>query len=782
MQTITIAPTLSIDPSTGSLSFQSEKNPHCKLQSHFNVAVNIKGQPVDLLPDSWQILEQDEPVKRRLSSGAIEQTRLLLGTAHPGVTVTLWAGVTGNNAPAILQMEIHNDSADTLILEQMILMDIAPGGLSLGEGGTTPDLTFYSNGWQSWSSTSAFRQGEKQHTSILKRFQNPMVVNPGTPQPKDRDHFTGDMFGLLGNLASQMGLLVGFLSQKEQFGSLDARLCPQAALKVWANGDHVHLVPGAHVITDPLWVSFVELSRPDPLGDYLDAVALEHAIPTNSPVPVGWCSWYHFYQDIDTKNINANLDSVITLQPDLPLSLFQIDDGFETYPGDWYDFTDGFPHGLRPIVDKAKAAGLTPGLWLAPFIVHPKAKLVQEHPDWLRRDERGKLVSAGFVWNSFTLALDLTHPDALAYACEVIRTAVQEWGFEYLKLDFLYAAALDGVYQDPTLSRAQVLRMGFEALREAAGLEITMLACGCPFGSALGLFEAMRVSADVNGYWKPHFPPVSAILQNEPHMPSARNAIHNILTRAPLHQRWWVNDPDCLLVRPDTHLTLAEVQSLSSVIGLTGGSILVSDDLPQLPKDRLRLAQALLPVIGERALVMDLLERDMPACLRLDLNGPTGAWYLLALINWEDGPVDLEFSVGRFGLAADTPWRLREFWTGDIGQMQAGSPYRYKAVPSHGVRVAAARQIDPGQPAYLGSDLHLSQGLEVTRWQPKRSSLEFSLGLGHSISGTVQLHLPWQPKEASINGLSVELQADSGANIYALQFSDADGTEINIKG
>ena len=781
MQTLTIAPTLSIDPSTGSLTFQSEKNPNCKLQSHLNVSVIINGRSVDLLPDSWEILEQDKPVKLRSAIGTIERTRLLLATAHPGVTVTLWVGITRHNSPAILQMEVHNDSTDTLILKQVTLMDIAQGGLSFGAEGATQDLTFYSHGWQSWSSTSAFRQGEKQHTSILKRFQNPMVVNPGTPQPKDRDHFTGDMFGLLGDLAGKMGLLMGFLSQKEQFGSLEARLSPQITLKVWANGDHVHLGPGSHVITDPLWISFVELNQVDPLGDYLDAVALEHDISSQSPVPVGWCSWYHFYQNIDTKNINANLDSVITLQPDLPLPLFQIDDGFETYPGDWYDFTNGFPHGLRPIVDKAKAAGLTPGVWLAPYIVHPKAKLVSEHPDWLLRDERGKPVSAGFVWNSFTLALDLTNPDALAYTCDVIRTAVQEWGFEYLKLDFLYAAVLDGVYQDPTLSRAQVLRMGFEALREAAGPEITMLACGCPFGSALGLFEAMRVSADVNGYWKPHFPPVSAILQNEPHMPSAQNAIHNILTRAPIHKRWWVNDPDCLLVRPDTNLSLAEVQSLSTVIGLTGGSILVSDDLPQLPKDRLRLAQVLLPVIGERAVVMDLLEKDMPACLRVDLDGSTGPWHLLALFNWEDTPVDLEFSAERFSLATDTPWRLREFWTGDIGQMQNGSPFIYKAVPSHGVRVAAARQFDPGQPAYLGSDLHLSQGVEVSKWKSKRSELTFTLDLGHAISGTVQIYLPWQPKEASINGAPVELQPNDSAGIYTVQLSDADGKEIKIR-
>jgi alpha-galactosidase len=782
MQKNTVAPMLSIDPSTGILTFQSARDPNCKLQSRINVSGSLNSQPVNLFSNKWEILAQDKPAKRRFSFGTGEQTRLHLATTHPGITVTLWLGSIPDHSTALLQMEIRNDSADTLILEQITLLDAPAGHLSLGSHETTPDLTFYSHGWQSWSNTNAYRQGDKQHTSMLKRLQNPMVVNPGTPQPKDRNHFTGDMFGLLGDLTQKTGLLVGFLSQKQQYGSLEARLNPQAtSLKVWANSDNIHLVPGKKVITDLLWVSFVDLDQPDPLGDYLEAVALEHDITSHAPVPVGWCSWYHFYQDIDTKNINANLDSVITLQPDLPLPLFQIDDGFETYPGDWYDFTDGFPHGLRPIVDKAKAAGLIPGVWLAPFIIHPKAKLVQEHPDWLLRDAKGKLVSAGFVWNALTLALDLTNPEALAYTCDVIRTAVDEWGFEYLKLDFLYAAALEGIYQNPTLSRAQVLRMGLEALREAAGPKITMLACGCPFGSALGLFEAMRVSADVNGYWKPHFVPVSAILQGEPHMPSARNAIHNIMTRSPLHKRWWVNDPDCLLVRPDTHLSLAEVQSLASVIGLTGGSILVSDDLPQLPQDRLRLAQVLLPVIGERAQVLDLLEQDMPARLRVDLNGPIGPWHLLALFNWDDHEADLELSMEKFDLSPDAGWWLREFWTGSIGQMQSGAPYRFSAVPSHGARVAAVRRFDSSQPAYLGSDLHLSQGMEVRKWRSKRAELAFTLDLGHAISGTVQLYLPWQPTEASINGASVALQPNDRAGIYTVHMSDAVGKEIKIK-
>src|SRR3990170_7071827 len=170
----------------------------------------------------------------------------------------------------------------------------------------------------------------------------------------------------------------------------------------------------------------------------------------------------------------------------------------------------------------------------------------------------GRPVNAGFGWGAFNTALDLTHPAALEYVREVVHTATQAWGFAYLKLDFLYAAALPGRYRDPRRTRAQVLRAGLEAVREAVGEETFLLGCGCPLGPAIGLVDAMRIGADVARRWLPSFKGIEFFLKGEPNIPSARNASHNALTRAALHRRWWINDPDCLLLRPETQLTLAD--------------------------------------------------------------------------------------------------------------------------------------------------------------------------------------------------------------------------------
>jgi alpha-galactosidase len=150
-------------------------------------------------------------------------------------------------------------------------------------------------------------------------------------------------------------------------------------------------------------------------------------------------------------------------------------------------FSPSFPDGVAPLASEIRTAGFTPGLWLAPFIVDPSSQLARQHPEWLLRSRFNRPVNAGYVWNRLNTALDITRPEALAYASEVVQTAVHTWGFPYLKLDFLYAAALPGNYYDPTRTRAQALRQGLQALRLAAGPQTFLLGCGCPLGPAIGL-------------------------------------------------------------------------------------------------------------------------------------------------------------------------------------------------------------------------------------------------------------------------------------------------------
>ncbi|MCJ7696304.1 MAG: alpha-galactosidase [Anaerolineaceae bacterium] len=759
---------LSIDPENQaySLTGKNENSPSLN-NAKFNVAFHQSKKKVftslELIQDTQSVEFRSEITR----FGDAKWINLSYKTGAPEVFLEVTFALLLDRPLSLIKMTLINQSEHPLSVDKFTACQSDNGAVTLSDD-MVGELAFYSNGWQSWSNTSVYGAKDIQHRSHLGLFQQPMVINKGTPLSRKAGHFSSDMFAVLGDRKSRKGLLTGYLSQKQHFGSITAVLVEKPNLEVWANGDGAILNPGDQISTDWTAITFVDIDQEDPLKNYLDAVIIENQIPAPKDAPVGWCSWYYFYSKVTADDIRANLDTIVDLQNELPLSLVQIDDGFEKNIGDWLEFNEKFPDGLKPLADEIKAEGLTPGIWLAPYIVHPKADIIKTHPDWILRNKFGRRVNAGFVWNSLTTALDITHPDALAYTNKVIAESVEQWGFPYLKLDFLYAAALGGKYHDPTKTRAQVLRMGLESIRETVGEKVTLLACGCPLGSALGLFDIMRVSADVSGSWKPEFGGISKLFIKEPHMPCAKNAINNILSRAFLDKCWWGNDPDCLLIRPDSKLTLAEVQSLATVIAITGGSMLLSDDLPALPENRLAIAKLLIPVIKERAIILDWFDKGMPEKIRVDFNGPAGSWHLLTFFNWSDSAKDQVINFAEWGLDSG-PFIGMEQWTSQI--FVSDKAFIFNTVPAHGVRIIAIRKYDAEEPIYLGSNLHISQGMEVSGWQVNQKGLEISFELPRKAKGTVYLGLPKHPKSVTQDNEILEFkQIDKNQYSIDLEF------------
>jgi alpha-galactosidase len=641
------------------------------------------------------------------------------------------------------------------------------------------ELAFFSNGWQSWSYTGTYASNDRYNKTRLGFITSPMWFNHGTPRSQKQGQFASDMFGILGDRKHRTGILAGFLSQKEHFGSLEVStnsLYPSMAL--WANGDQARLDPGTKMSTDWAAIQFVDIDSPDPFESYLNAASREHYLSNSHQKPfIGWCSWYQFFQDISESKITANLNSAFEMKNILPINLFQIDDGFEAQVGDWFNFSDGFPNGVASLANKIKQVGFTPGIWLAPFIVHSNSKLKRQHSDWILRNRLGQPVNAGFVWNNFNTALDLTHSEALDYVKELIHTASHKWGYQFLKLDFLYAAALRGCYRDRSKTRAQVLRMGLEALREAAGPEVHLLGCGVPLGPSIGIFDSVRISPDVDQNWQPSFLGIEYPFKNEYPMPSTRNAIHNTLTRSQLHNRWWINDPDCMLVRPNSHLTIDEVRSLATVIACTGGPLLLSDDLPHVPAERLQIAKQLVPLIGRRPQILDWFDTSFPHLLRLDLESTIGKWYLLAIFNWKDTPQDYRMSLNKFGIT-EGQYLAREFWGGTCFHILEGN-LQLNQIPAHGVRLFALRRIQPQQASYIGGDLHISQGLEITKWSATSSNLNFQIERPGDTQGQIDLYLPQTPTMMKINHHKIDWQRlDEQIYRVAIQFENL--AEVSI--
>jgi hypothetical protein len=79
----------------------------------------------------------------------------------------------------------------------------------------------------------------------------------------------------------------------------------------------------------------------------------------SSPPITGWCSWYNLYAYINEENILDHLHAAQTVatRENLPMRVFQIDDGFTPEMGDWLEVKPQFPRGMKPILDDIRSAG-----------------------------------------------------------------------------------------------------------------------------------------------------------------------------------------------------------------------------------------------------------------------------------------------------------------------------------------------------------------------------------------------------------------------------------------
>lgn len=414
----------------------------------------------------------------------------------------------------------------------------------------------YINGWQSWSFTGSVEAGTKQPKSALplaysrafnfggskpptnstvleKATSNGSSYIPANGQLQFNDFYQSDFYTCITSSKSISldsktttasttsldqndhehhvldeyggpGLILGWLSQREQFGVITANK-DLSRYQMHASAHGQMLVPkletndvddisrsddGAYkknyVSTD--W-SYAQLISPhsydeEPMANYLHSVAeANHSKPCqNGNLFTGWCSWYVFYQNITASILRENIVSLATMRKSyISTNVTVVDDGYMTAWGDWDSLKpDAFPpgSGLDVVSSDISTNHMRPGLWLAPFAADKHSQIVKEHPDWIIRNDKGIPANSSNC-GKFFYGLDATNPAVREHAYECVRRAVQEWNFTVLKIDFLYAACLEGNGKyDLSMSRAQAMDLALQTIRNAAGPDVYLIGCG----------------------------------------------------------------------------------------------------------------------------------------------------------------------------------------------------------------------------------------------------------------------------------------------------------------
>ncbi len=323
----------------------------------------------------------------------------------------------------------------------------------------------------------------------------------------------------------------------------------------------------------------------------------------------GYSSWYNRYQNITEQTIGEDLIGCAKVMK--PGDLFQIDDGWEPFVGDWLEPDKAkFPNGMRAAADAIHAKGYKAGLWLAPFVAQKDSKLVKEHPDWLLK-HNGEPWLNGSNWGGF-YSLDIDNKEVRAYLSEVFRKVFIEWRFDLVKLDFLYGAAPFGTEKE---TRAGRMINAMQLLRTYCGSH-PILGCGVPVMPAFGLVEYCRVSCDVGLDWNDK--PWMRLTHRE--RVSTRQAMGNSVFRRQLNGRAYLSDPDVFFLREDNiKLTPEQKLKLGRLNALMGGVLLTSDNMGDYGPEQLRQYNELLALRGAKVTGVEVNGKEI--AVRYEFNG-----------------------------------------------------------------------------------------------------------------------------------------------------------------
>lgn len=461
---------------------------------------------------------------------------------------------------------------------------------------------------------------------------------------------------------------------------------------------------------------------PDPftsLETYAQAIAGFHQVRLN-PIINGWCNWYYTHEYISEEEVLRNADFAARFLKQYGLEFIQIDAGwFRTY-GDW-EGNERFPHGMKWLASQIRERGLRAGIWFAPYCIAEGTELFTHHQDWLITDSDGKVKQCGGGLSKPQVGpygipslmkkvygLDVTHPAAANWLREQSRKISADWGFDFIKIDFVEWSLLSAErYRNPAISQAAAYRLGMQIIRDGIGPQRHLLDCG-PMNCTVGLIDSARIELD-----QPH-------LTWEQYTANPNSNAPAMAKRYYFNRKTWTNDADHLGL---ALLTSSQAQAAASIIALSGGTMISGDRLIDLDPERLEILRKVFPSYGVAARPIDLFEADKPEIFELPIKTKFGEWSVVALFNYSNGISDKSVSFSRLRLPKSKSYIAFEFWTQRLtGEFDTELTFRVMPQSVALFAVHPQREV----PFVLSTDRHFTQGaVELTdsTWDASTNTL-----------------------------------------------------------
>lgn len=523
-------------------------------------------------------------------------------------------------------------------------------------------------------------------------------------------------------------VFIGFDGQTEHLSdialTLDASRAALHSLEAAAEFDGVLVPPGATRETHTLHIQ---------TGKDCDGLLADHVARIKarygarlSPLKNVFCTWYFYGPEITAADIRADLAD-LKKRP-VAFDTFLIDYNWDDTFGDWNTDTARFPEGMKAMAAEIRAAGLVPGLWSCPFFIDPESEVLKKYPDLPLKDANGAMIKGKTMpFMEPCYILDPTAPNAEAFLTGICQK-FRDWGYDYLKFDFLRVVLLDenARFHDRTANRAQAFKRGIDIIRRAAGEDAVIGVWGALYEACAGFANIMRSGSDVRGHWDPL----------EPNAPATRYPlrIRQTFARA-FYDRGglWTSDQDALQLRrrafenkwraTRNHISMGnftdeEAFSLAVYRFLGGGVVQVSEKLDELDQDRHDLYKTVIPACAPVAQFFKGWSDYVPEYFasHFNGNGVCDPYVVVTLANWNgNGEKRLSFRpLDVAGLPTSKTYAAFEFKTQRfLGVYKAGDTIT-QTLPAHAARVIRLTPLArTDAPQLIGTDLNLGNGTEI---------------------------------------------------------------------
>jgi alpha-galactosidase len=288
----------------------------------------------------------------------------------------------------------------------------------------------------------------------------------------------------------------------------------------------------------------------------------------------GFTTWYNFYNRIDENLVLRLIDGY----RNTPMDVFQIDDGWQRAVGDWVE-NEKFAGGMGRIARAIRDAGFQAGIWLSPFVCQHGSEAF---------GRLKKRVVAGFnpMWAGWRRPFFYRYDPEDDELRRLFDRVLDQWGFNFVKLDFLYAAGLG----DEESSAGERMAAAAEKIARAVNGRAKILACGLPCQAVGPVFDYWRMGPDVGPTVDLK---IGRFLRNRERI-STLNSLRNVVVRTKLRLDGRVgHDPDVFILRTYNTRLPDELRYSNFLINVICGDLVFTSDEPARYSPNLRRFHAL---------------------------------------------------------------------------------------------------------------------------------------------------------------------------------------------